>query len=197
MGYATNSTPLLQRPCIHSPWAMVSTRPVDGAVGSEVLSLLSLFAPKVQAGNNVLAGLVFVCVQNLQFAKGKQMSTVTTGSQGLGSWGFQNEMWGSGRDHLSCARMQHSDVLSGHDMDKLARLDVSDLYETRLERQNVGVAKGEGLRRPFPLYLPVRSCSPAIAIDEKAEIGVIEEEFAVQTLNMYWTNIFFAGNEVE
>ncbi len=106
-------------------------------------------------------------------------------------------MWGCGGDHLSCARMQHPDIFSSHDMDKLARLDMSDFYEARLERQNVGVAKGEGLRSTFPLYLPVRSCPPAIAIHEKAEVGIVQEELSVETLNMDGTNVFFASDEIE
>lgn len=159
--------------------------------------LLGLFTPKVQAGNDVLARLVLVCVQNLRFAKGKQMSTVITRSKGLGSGGFQNEMLRGGGDHLSCARMQHPDILSSHDMDQLARLDVSYLYEARLEREDVGVAEGEGLGSTFPLYLPVRSCAPAIAIDEEAEVGVVEEEFAVETLDVDGTNVFFASDEIK
>lgn len=63
-------------------------------------SSLSLFTPKVQTGNHVLTGLVFVCVQDLQFAKGKQVFGVTMiiilmgrstqdmrSTQGLGSGG--------------------------------------------------------------------------------------------------------------
>jgi hypothetical protein len=127
------------------------------------------------------------------------MSTVVMiiRTKGLRSWGFQCEMFRGGGDHLSCARMQHPDILSCHDMDQLARLDVTDLYETRLERQDVGVAEGEGLGSAFPLYLPVRSCAPPVAIDEEAEIGVVEEEFAVQTLDMDGTNVLFAGHEIK
>jgi hypothetical protein len=127
------------------------------------------------------------------------MSTVVMiiRTKGLRSWGFQCEMFRGGGDHLSCARMQHPDILSCHDMDQLARLDVTDLYEARLERQDVGVAEGEGLGSAFPLYLPIRSCAPTVAIDEKAKIGVVEEEFAVQTLDVNGTNVLFAGHEIK
>ena len=128
------------------------------------------------------------------------MSTViviVTRSKGLGSGGFQNEMFRGGGDHLSCARMQHPDILSRHDMDQLARLDVADLDEARLEGQDVGVAQGEGLGSAFPLDLPVRPCAPPVAIDEKAEIGVVEEEFAVETLDVNGTNVLFPGDKIK
>lgn len=164
-------------------------------------SSLGLFTPKVQAGNNILARLVFVSVQNLQFAKGKQVSTVIMiirrKSQGLISGGFQDEIFRGGGDHLSCARMQHPDILSSHNVDQLARLDVTYFDKARLERQNIWVAEGEGLGCAFPLDLPVGSCSPAVAVDEKAEIGVVEEELAVETFDVDGPNVFLAGDEIK
>lgn len=82
-------------------------------------------------------------------------------------------------------------------MDQLARLDVTDLDEARLERQDVGVAQGKSLGSAFPLDLPVGSCTPAIAIHEEAEIGVVEEEFAVKTLDVDGPDVLFTRHKVK
>jgi hypothetical protein len=82
-------------------------------------------------------------------------------------------------------------------VDQLARLDVTDLDETWLERQYVGVAEGKSLWGAFPLDLPVGSCAPAVAVDEEAEIGVVKQEFSVEALDMYGPDIFFAGNKIK
>lgn len=52
--------------------------------------------------------------------------------------------------YLSCGRMQHADVLSGHDMDQFTRLNVPDLNEIWFESKNVRVREGESVRITFP-----------------------------------------------
>ena len=64
-------------------------------------------------------------------------------------------------------------------MNQFARLNMSNLNEAWLERENVRIAQCKRCRCPFPLDLPVLSGPPAIAIDEEAEVRIIEEEIGV------------------
>ena len=93
--------------------------------------------------------------------------------------------------------MKHSDILARHYMDQFARFHVPYLNKSRLKCKHIGVVECKGLRCTLPFDLPVRSCSPAIAVDKKTEVGIVEKEFAVQTLNVNRFNILFAGDEVE
>lgn len=52
--------------------------------------------------------------------------------------------------YLSRGRMQHADVLSGHDMDQFTRLNVSDLNEVWFESKNVRIREGKRVRVAFP-----------------------------------------------
>jgi hypothetical protein len=47
------------------------------------------------------------------------------------------------------------------------------------------------------LDLPVRAGSPAIAVDEEAEVGVVEKKFAVQALDVDGFDVFLSGDEVQ
>ena len=69
--------------------------------------------------------------------------------------------------YLSSACVQHPQILPSHDVDQLARLDVSNLNEIGLESQNIGVIKSKCLWRSLPLDLPILSGSPAVAVDKE------------------------------
>ena len=57
------------------------------------------------------------------------------------------------------------------------------------------MGKGKGRRLPLPVDYPIRAGSPTIAIYEEREVGVVEEEFAVEAFDRYRNNVF-ASNEV-
>ena len=56
---------------------------------------------------------------------------------------------------------------------------MSNLDEARLERENVRITQCKRCRGSLPLDLPILSSAPAIAIDEEAKVGIIEEEIGV------------------
>lgn len=75
--------------------------------------------------------------------------------------------------------MKHPNILARQNMDQLARLDMADLDEVRLERQNVRVRQRKRVGRAFPRDLPVGSRAPSVAVDEEREVAVVEKELAV------------------
>jgi hypothetical protein len=82
-------------------------------------------------------------------------------------------------------------------MNQFARLDMPNFNETGLERQDVRVIQRESLRCSFPSNLPIRSGTPSVAINEETKVRVVEEELAVEPLNVDGFDIFFARNKVE
>ena len=74
---------------------------------------------------------------------------------------------------------------------------MSYLNEIRLKRQNVGVVECECLRCSFPLDLPILSRSPPIAVDKEGEVRIVEEELAVQTLDVDRLDVLLSCNEVQ
>ena len=93
--------------------------------------------------------------------------------------------------------MQHANILRRQNMHTSARLDMANLDEARLERQNIRVRQGERLRLSLPGDPPIGPCAPAVAVDEEGEIGVIEQELAVQTLDMDGFGLLLARNKVQ
>ena len=93
--------------------------------------------------------------------------------------------------------MKHPNVPPSHHMNQFARLNVSYLNEIRLKRQNVGVVQRESLWRSFPLNFPVLSRSPAVTVDEEGEVGIVEEELAVQTLYVDRLDVFLSCDKVQ
>ena len=81
--------------------------------------------------------------------------------------------------YLPCRRMQHPDVLGRLNMDAYSCFNMSNLYKILFEGKDIRIGQGKRLRLAFPCDLPIGSSSPAIAIDEKGVVGVIEQEFAV------------------
>jgi hypothetical protein len=93
--------------------------------------------------------------------------------------------------------MQEPNILPRHNMNQLTRLDMSNLNETWLERQYVRVVQREALRRTFPLDLPVRARTPAISIDEEAEIRIVEQELPIQTFYVNGLYALLARDEIK
>ena len=93
--------------------------------------------------------------------------------------------------------MQHPNIPPRHHMNQLARLNVSYLDEVGLKGQDVRVVERECLRCSLPLNLPVLSSSPAVAVDEEGEVGVVEQELAVQALDVDWLDVLFSCDEVK
>lgn len=98
--------------------------------------------------------------------------------------------------YLSRARMKHPDVLGRYNMHSL-RLDIPDLDKVWLERQDPGIGEREALWQALPVDPPVRSCAPAIAVDEERELRVVEQELAVETLDVDGANVLLPRDEVE
>lgn len=98
--------------------------------------------------------------------------------------------------HLPSGRMQHPDVLRRNDVHASARIYVSHLDETRLERKDVGVRQRKRRGRAFPVDLPLRPGPPAVPVDEERELRVVEEELAVQPLDVDRLGVFLHRNEV-
>ena len=51
-------------------------------------------------------------------------------------------------------------------------------------------------RPPFPIDEPIRSRSPAVAVDEEGEVRVVQEKLAVEAFNRDWV-IVFTGDKVK
>lgn len=93
--------------------------------------------------------------------------------------------------------MEHPNILSGHDVNQLARFHVSDLYEAWLEGQYVRVRECKSLWLSLPRDLPIRPRPPSIAIAKEGEIAVVQQKFAVQPLDVYGLDILLASYEIE
>lgn len=97
---------------------------------------------------------------------------------------------------LTCVCVKHTNVLMRNNMHCIS-VDVPDLNEVRFEGQDPWVRKCEALRLPFPIDPPVWSRSPTIAVNKERKLGIIEKKFAVETLDMYWPDIFFTCDEIQ
>ena len=82
-------------------------------------------------------------------------------------------------------------------MDASARLHMSNLNEARFKSQDIGVRQRERLRLSLPGDAPIGSGAPPVPIDEEGEIGVIEQELAVQALDMDRFRLLLARHEVQ
>lgn len=82
-------------------------------------------------------------------------------------------------------------------MDQFTGFNVSDLDKARLKGEDVGVVQRKCLRCSFPLNLPILSCSPSITIDEETKVRVVEQELAIQSLDVDWLYVLFARHKVE
>ena len=56
--------------------------------------------------------------------------------------------------------------------------------------------EGKGLRTTFPIYYPVRSRPPTIAIHKEREVGVMEKKFSIESLDGDRNNVF-PSDEIE
>lgn len=96
--------------------------------------------------------------------------------------------------------MQHPNILSCDDVNQRRRLQVSNLYETWLKRQNVSRRrKGQRkrVRLPFPRNHPVRTTAPTILIDKERKVRVIQQELSLKTMDRDRLNILTARDKVE
>lgn len=93
--------------------------------------------------------------------------------------------------------MKHPQVLTSHNVNELARLNMSYFDKIWLERQNVGVVESKCLGCALPLNPPVLSCSPTVSIDEERELGVVEQEFSIQPLYVDGLDIFSSRHKVQ
>ena len=92
--------------------------------------------------------------------------------------------------------MQHSNISTRHDIYQLTRLNMPDLNEVWLKCQDIRIAERKSRRVAFPSDLPVLTCSPAVPIDEEREVRVIEQELAVQTLDVDRLDVFSPRNKI-
>ena len=74
---------------------------------------------------------------------------------------------------------------------------MANLDETRLEGQDVGITESKSLRVSFPLNLPVGTRSPAVPVDEEAEVGVVEQKLAIETLDVDRPDILAPSDKVK
>jgi hypothetical protein len=98
--------------------------------------------------------------------------------------------------YLMGTAMKHPNVLVRYNVHSTA-LNVSELDEVGFECQDPGVAERKANGRSLPVDTPLRSCPPSITIDEEGELRVVQEELAVETLNMDWLDVLFTRNEIE
>lgn len=77
------------------------------------------------------------------------------------------------------------------------RLHMPNLNEAGFKSQYVRVRQRKRLRLAFPSDFPVLPRPPAVSIDEKGEVGIIEEEFAVEPLDVDRLGVFFSRDKVE
>ena len=100
------------------------------------------------------------------------------------------------RSYLSSRGVKHTDILARDYVNQFARFDVPYFDEGWLKRKNIRIVECKGLWSPLPLNFPVGPCAPAVPVDKEAEVGIVEKEFAVQTLNVNRLHILLAGNKV-
>ncbi len=93
--------------------------------------------------------------------------------------------------------MQHPQIPCRDDMRERTGLDISDLDEAGLKSQNVRVRERERLRLALPVDFPVRTGAPTVSIHEEREVGVVEQEVAVQALDVDGLDVLLARDKVE
>lgn len=93
--------------------------------------------------------------------------------------------------------MQHANILPRHNMDQLTSLDVSDLNKIGLKCKNIWIRKSKRIGISLPGNLPVRPSTPAIPVDEKREIAIVQEELAIHPLNMDRLHVFLPCDEIK
>jgi hypothetical protein len=74
---------------------------------------------------------------------------------------------------------------------------MSNLKETGLKGEDVRVEYGKCLRISFPGNHPVRSSTPAIAVDEEGIVSVAEQELLRDALDMNRLDILLSLDEIE
>lgn len=93
--------------------------------------------------------------------------------------------------------MQHADILSSHDVDQFTGLNMPNLDEVGLKRQDVRIGEGEGTRVALPRNPPVWTSSPSISVDKEGEITVVQKELSVQSLNVNRLDVLLARDEIK
>ena len=92
--------------------------------------------------------------------------------------------------------VKHPYVLVWHNM-HCSVLNVSKLDKVCLKSKNPWVAEREADRGALPVDAPLRPCSPAVTVDEERELRVVEEELAVESLDVDRLNILLARDKVK
>jgi hypothetical protein len=82
-------------------------------------------------------------------------------------------------------------------MNELCALNMTDLKEALFKSKNVRVRESKVSRISFPGDLPIRSCPPTIPVHKEGEIRVVEEELAVESLDVDRSNGLFPLDEVK
>ena len=82
-------------------------------------------------------------------------------------------------------------------MNTSARFHMANLDEAGFEGEDVRVRQGERLRLALPGDAPIGPGAPAVAVDEEGEVGVVEQELAVQTLDVDGFGLLLARHKVE
>ena len=94
------------------------------------------------------------------------------------------------------AAVKHPDILVGYDMYHAA-LDMPELDKVGFESKDPGVTKCKALRRSFPVDPPLWPRAPTMLVDEERELGVVEQKFAIETLDMDRPDAFLASDKVQ
>lgn len=82
-------------------------------------------------------------------------------------------------------------------MDQLTGLNVSDLDKIGLKCKNIRIRKSKRIGISLPGDLPVRPSTPAIPVDEKREITIVQEELAIHPLNVNGFHVFLSCDEIK
>lgn len=77
------------------------------------------------------------------------------------------------------------------------RLNIPNLDKVGLKRQDPGIRQGKALRQALPLDAPVGARAPAVAVDKERELAVVEQELAVEALDVDRSHVLLARDEVE
>ena len=93
--------------------------------------------------------------------------------------------------------MQHPDVPRRDNVRERACLDVSNLDEAGLEREDVRVGQRKRRRLTLPADLPLRTRAPAVPVHEEGKVRVVEQEVAVQALDVYRLDVFPSRDKVQ
>ena len=99
--------------------------------------------------------------------------------------------------HLPRAGMQHPHIFRRQNVHQRPRVHIPDLDEIGLEREDIRLEDGKGLRVALPCDEPLGEGAPAVPVHKEGEVRVAQQEVAVDALDVDRAQALLGGDEVE